>query len=104
MNCYIPSGHLLRPAKATGVDKLRPLHKELGSGAERRDHDGDNDGPLPGVTTTSVPESSNCSKPTGAAAGRNVNSIRTRQRYQTFQLAQTSSILEGSGLNPVFSS
>jgi hypothetical protein len=34
MNCYIPSGHLLRPAKATGVDKLRPLHKELGSGAE----------------------------------------------------------------------
>ena len=27
MNCYITSGHLLRPAKATGVDKLRPLHK-----------------------------------------------------------------------------
>ena len=32
MNCYIPSGHLLRPPKATGVGKLRPLHKELGSG------------------------------------------------------------------------
>lgn len=46
MNCYRPSGHLLRPAKATRVDKLRPLHKELGSGAERRDHDGNNDGPL----------------------------------------------------------
>jgi len=45
MNCYIPSGHLLLPAKATGVDKLRPLHKDLGSGTERRSHDGDNDGP-----------------------------------------------------------
>jgi hypothetical protein len=36
MNCYIPSGHLLRPAKPTGVDKLRPLRKKLGSGAERK--------------------------------------------------------------------
>ena len=55
MNCYIPSGHLLLPAKATGVDKLRPLHKELGSAL--------NVGitmatmtALPGITTTSVPE------------------------------------------------
>ena len=45
MNCYIPSGHLLRPAKATGVDKLRPMHKELGLATERRDRDGDNNGP-----------------------------------------------------------
>jgi len=41
--------HSIRPpaptAKATGVDKLRPLHKELGSGTERRNHDGDNDDP-----------------------------------------------------------
>jgi len=55
MNCYITSGHLLRPAKATGVDKLRPLHKNwdraLNVGITMATTTA-----LPGITTTPVPE------------------------------------------------
>ena len=68
---------MLRPAKAAGVDELRPLDKELGSGAERRDHDSDNGVPSQELQRHPRRNRRTAQNRAGLAAGRNVNSIRT---------------------------